>query len=345
MALILAVDPERRQHAALECLARELDGHELLSASSCADALAALDRRSPDLVLLPLLLPEAEGGELLARLREHAGGSDVRALSIPLLKLPDAKPPPTSAHPAWLDQILHPKDDADGAAEECEPAVFADLIRGYLESARDAAAEALAAAAELAKAAAEATARAPGGGGTRHGDLGPGAARDVECRAGACRRPAGRRSRPKPGRLLLRTPPVAAASTFRFETAAKPVADFRTLPAYEFGSNDFLSEQPEADEVKGPGIAERAAALLAKLGALRTLGPQIVRWLPQAAVVAVVLTLGVSGRAYWLKTVSAPKVGVAVLAVSSERSAGARRRSTDGTDAADHDAAGRHASR
>ena len=53
--------------------------------------------------------------------------------------------------------------------------------------------------------------------------------------------------------------------------------------------------------------------LVARLGALRGLGPHIVRWLPKAAVVAVVLTLGVSGRAYWLKTVSAPKVGTVVL--------------------------------
>src|SRR5258707_11074848 len=110
MALILAVDPEGRQHAALACLARELDGHELLSASSCADALVALDRRSPDLVLLPPLFPESEEGELLSRLREHAGGSEIRSLTVPPLKVPDATPPPTTAHPAWLEQILHPKN-------------------------------------------------------------------------------------------------------------------------------------------------------------------------------------------------------------------------------------------
>jgi hypothetical protein len=38
-----------------------------------------------------------------------------------------------------------------------------------------------------------------------------------------------------------------------------------------------------------------------------------VKWLPKAAIVAVVLTIGATGRAYWLKTASAPKVGVAVL--------------------------------
>ena len=47
--------------------------------------------------------------------------------------------------------------------------------------------------------------------------------------------------------------------------------------------------------------------------ALDSLGPAIVKWLPKAAVVAVVVTIGATGRAYWLKTSSAPKVGVAML--------------------------------
>ena len=139
MALILAVDPEQRQQAALACLARELNGHELLSAASCADALKALDRRTPDLVLLPALLPEAEESELLSNLRSRTG-SDVQALTMPQLKLPDAAPPPpqSSVHPAWLNQILHPQDDAtEQAGEECEPAVFADLIRSYLWPVQD----------------------------------------------------------------------------------------------------------------------------------------------------------------------------------------------------------------
>ena len=322
MALILAVDPERRQHEALACLARELDGHELLSASSCADALAALDRRSPDLVLLPLLLPEAEEGELLSSLRAQAGGADVRALSIPLLKLPNAAPAaPTSGHPAWLDQILHPKDPADSAADECEPAVFADLIRGYLESAREAAADALAAAAELAKALAE--------------------QRRARVMAAARATATWVRSRrdkwslePRP--VVVKQPvvavaaaavadawtphvadsPAAVAPHFQWETPAEiPAPEIPEVRRVEFGANDFLSPEYEIDEneINGPGLAARAAALVAKLGALRALGPHIIPWLPKAAVVAVVLTLGVSARAYWLKTVSAPKVGTAAL--------------------------------
>ena len=157
MALILAVDPEQRQHAALACLARELEGHELLSAPSCAEALDVLDRRSPDLVLLPVLLPEAEESELLARLRERTGGADVRALNIPQLKVPGAPSPEPSAssHPAWLNQILHPQNETEQPGDDCEPAVFADLIRSYLGPVRDAAVDAATAVAEAARAAAE----------------------------------------------------------------------------------------------------------------------------------------------------------------------------------------------
>jgi hypothetical protein len=73
-----------------------------------------------------------------------------------------------------------------------------------------------------------------------------------------------------------------------------------------------------SQEERGPGVLARAVALGEAEGdqepeALDSIGPAIVRWLPKAAIVAVVLTLGVTGRAYWLKTVSAPRVGVAVL--------------------------------
>jgi hypothetical protein len=336
MALILAVDPERRQHAALACLARELDGHEFLSASSCADALEALDRRSPDLVLLPLLLPEAEEGELLSRLREHAGGSDVPALSIPLLKLTDATPAPPSVHPAWLDQILHPKDQPDDGPEECEPAVFADLIRGYLGAARDAAADAAAALADIAKAAAEQR-RARLIAAAYATATWVRARRDrwaVESATIAVRRPpieAGIQW--QPGTPVVDGPPLSVV------TAERGFEEFQIVPSADLPEADLFS----AIKDTGPSVAARVVALLKTLGTLatvgtsrtlsalralpasrvfgilrslptlETLGPRIVPWLPRAAVVAVVLTVGVTGRAYWLKTSAAPKVGVAVL--------------------------------
>lgn len=80
MALILAVNPGGSQNAALGRLARELRGHELIGADSSTVAIAAIQRRVPDLVLLP---PQADAGqtELLSRLRDVPGG--VRILRMP----------------------------------------------------------------------------------------------------------------------------------------------------------------------------------------------------------------------------------------------------------------------
>jgi hypothetical protein len=86
LALILAVNPGGSQNAALERLARELRGHELVGADSCAVAISAVDNRVPDLILLPAL-PEAERGRLLARLAAVPGG--VRTLQLPQLASDD----------------------------------------------------------------------------------------------------------------------------------------------------------------------------------------------------------------------------------------------------------------
>ena len=89
MALVLAVDPELRQRAPLERLARELAGHQLVSVPSCADALATIQRTVPDLILLSLLVAEVDEAALLSRARELAGGTEVPALTIPLLASSD----------------------------------------------------------------------------------------------------------------------------------------------------------------------------------------------------------------------------------------------------------------
>jgi hypothetical protein len=84
VALILSVNPGGRHNAALSRLARALLGHELNGADSCAVAIAAINRRAPDLVLLPPL-PDSEEANLLSRLRAVPGG--VRMLRLPFLAL------------------------------------------------------------------------------------------------------------------------------------------------------------------------------------------------------------------------------------------------------------------
>ena len=126
MALILAVDPGFSQAAAIERLARELHEHELVSAETCADALAVIAHRVPDLVLLAPLLPEAEEAELRSRL--HAASSTVCTLTIPLLASND--PAPEGRSSRWFGRFGAPVERSSTTA--CDPRVFAAEIREYL---------------------------------------------------------------------------------------------------------------------------------------------------------------------------------------------------------------------
>ncbi len=126
MALILAVDPGGSQALAIERLARELDEHELVSAVSCAEAIATVERRPPDLVLLPALLPEAEEAELRSRL--DAASSPVFTLTLPLLASDDA--PPAGRLSRWLGRLR--AGGGRSSTEGCHPGVFAGQIREYL---------------------------------------------------------------------------------------------------------------------------------------------------------------------------------------------------------------------
>jgi hypothetical protein len=92
MALILAVNPGSTQSATLARVARQLHGHELIGADSCAVAIKAIEQRMPALVLLPATATKGEA-ELLQRLAPSR---------VPSLRLPS----PTSVDPrALADEI------------------------------------------------------------------------------------------------------------------------------------------------------------------------------------------------------------------------------------------------
>jgi hypothetical protein len=90
LALILAINPGNSHSPTLARLARELPGCELVGADSCGVAITAINRRVPDLVLLPDRTPRGEA-ELHARLKAIPGG-------VLTLKLP----PVSSADPVAL---------------------------------------------------------------------------------------------------------------------------------------------------------------------------------------------------------------------------------------------------
>jgi hypothetical protein len=88
VALILAINPGNSHSPTLARLARELQGCELIGADSCAVAIAAINKRVPDLVLLPDKPARGEA-DLLARLRAVPGG----VLTVKLPPVSSADPP------------------------------------------------------------------------------------------------------------------------------------------------------------------------------------------------------------------------------------------------------------
>src|SRR5437868_13826141 len=108
MALILAVNPGSTQSATLARVARQLHGHELIGADSCAIAMKALDQRMPALVLLPSTASKGEA-ELLRRLAPSRVPSlrlpspisvDPRALADEIRELLGERPASVGSHPA-----------------------------------------------------------------------------------------------------------------------------------------------------------------------------------------------------------------------------------------------------
>src|SRR4051795_1019697 len=85
MAIVLAIEPDRRQAAQLTALVRQHVGAELVLAHTTEGALDAIGDRVPDLVLVPALLSPQDDAALAAALRVIAAAAHVRTLTIPVL--------------------------------------------------------------------------------------------------------------------------------------------------------------------------------------------------------------------------------------------------------------------
>src|SRR3954462_13701186 len=85
MAIVLAIEPDRRQAAHLAAIVRHQGHAELLIADTTEGALDAIGNRIPDLVLVPALLSPQDDAALAAALRVIAAAAHVRTLTIPVL--------------------------------------------------------------------------------------------------------------------------------------------------------------------------------------------------------------------------------------------------------------------
>lgn len=132
MSLILAVEPDRQQAKQLSSVVRQHVRAEFVVADSGAAALAALGNRVPDLILTPPLLPPKDEAVLTGWLRDLGdAAAHVQTLAIPILADPGGRKGDQTSSSIFGRLRDQQADQTPG----CEPDVFADQIRVYLERA------------------------------------------------------------------------------------------------------------------------------------------------------------------------------------------------------------------
>jgi hypothetical protein len=130
VALILAIEPDRRQTSKIAALAKHTLHAELVAGESTERAVAALDGRVPDLILTSMLLSPKDETALADWLRElDDAGSHVQTLVIPVL----GNSPRRSGPGGGILNRLTGKGGGDSAPDGCDPEVFANQIREYLD--------------------------------------------------------------------------------------------------------------------------------------------------------------------------------------------------------------------
>jgi hypothetical protein len=133
MSLVLAIEPDRAQADALRAILDGRLGAPLTVVASKDDALAAIDREIPDLVLVTQLLSPREEDELVAFLRTLENASHLQLLTIPRLGRAEMVPQAKKSSLFGFGKKKGPVQ----APEGCDPAEFAEQVASYLLRARE----------------------------------------------------------------------------------------------------------------------------------------------------------------------------------------------------------------
>jgi CheY-like chemotaxis protein len=153
VSYILAIESDPRQAAALSHVVKDrVPGAQLTVVDSKDGALASIQKKAPDLILLTALFSPREEEELITHLRTLEGAEHLQTLTIPLLAASDFD---DGTSKRGLFGFKKKKRKAEEVPTQgCDPVVFAEQIAGYLKTAAE-----MKANAEAAKIAAERAAR------------------------------------------------------------------------------------------------------------------------------------------------------------------------------------------
>jgi len=130
--LVLAIEPDIRQAAIVKRIVREKVHAEVTVVDSRDAALEAMRTKVPDVVLLSTLLSPRDEGELIAHLRTLEHAEHLQTHTIP--QLASTIGPGEEKRKGLLSAFKRRKGAGSGPAG-CDPDLFAEEIRTYLERA------------------------------------------------------------------------------------------------------------------------------------------------------------------------------------------------------------------
>ncbi len=125
--LILVIEPNQMQAAQLSTAIQRRLTAEVVVTHTPSRALAALDARVPDLILIPPLFPPHDEAALVEALRATRAAAHVQILTIPTLT-----PAPSEA-PRRILPLWRKTRESEIVTNGCDPSAFADQIAKYLQ--------------------------------------------------------------------------------------------------------------------------------------------------------------------------------------------------------------------
>jgi CheY-like chemotaxis protein len=132
---ILALEPDVRQANILKRMIRDRVHAELLVVDSRDAAVAAVNAKVPDVILLTALLSPRDEAEIIAHLRTVEGAEHVQTHTIPQLASSAEDGDAPVAHSGLLGKLRRKK-----VAEPipgCDPSAFADEVSAFIARAAE----------------------------------------------------------------------------------------------------------------------------------------------------------------------------------------------------------------